>query len=99
MSPEKSLNLSDDYFPSMSMENITNIDLLKERLIKIKEICNEQSHQLFKLKLKYNKLYNYHAENLKLLNSIKNKAGVNVNNLSRENISYIINNCDFSHII
>ena len=99
MSPEKSLNLSDDYLPSMNMNNITNIDLLKERFIKAKEICNEQSNELFKLKLKYNKLYNYHEENLKLLNSIINKAGVNTNNLSRDNISYITNNYDFSHII
>ena len=99
MSPEKSLNLSDDIFPSMNVNNIANIDLLKEKLIKTKEICNQQSHELYKLRLKYNKLYNYHEENLKLLNSIINKAGVNTNNLSRENISYITNNCDFSHII
>ena len=98
-SPEKALNLSDDFFLNNN-KNIS-IDLLKENLIKAKERYNEQNCELYKLKLKYNKLYKFHEESLKILQSLINKAGINTNvsNLTNEEILNITNNCDFSHII
>ena len=99
LSPEKALNLSEDFFPNN--KNNINIDLLKENLIKTKEMCNEQRQELYKLKLKYNKLYKFHEESLKILQSLINKAGINTNitNLTNEEILSITNNCDFSHVI
>ena len=97
ISPNKLLNLSSDIYPN----NTNNVDLLKENLLKTKEMCNEQSNELFKLKLKYNKLYQFHEDNLKILQSIINKAGINanLNNLNKEEILNLTNNCDFSNII
>ena len=94
ISPEKNLNFSSELLP-----NEKNIDLLKENLLKTKEMYNEQSKELFKLKIKYKKLYKLHEENLKTLQLILEKAGVNINinYLNKNEIINIINNCDFSN--
>ena len=96
MSSDKMLNFSSDCFP-----NDNNIDLLKDNLLKTKERYNEQNSELYKLKLKYNKLYQFHEDNLKILQSIINKAGINtnINCLNNEDILNITNTVDFSHII
>ena len=100
LSPEKALNLSEDFFPISNNKNMS-IDLLKENLIKTKEMYNEQNHELYKLKLRYNKLYKFHEESLKILQSLINRSGINTNisNLTNEEIVNTTNNCDFSHAI
>ena len=88
-------------FSPNSLPNENNIDLLKENLLKTKEMYNEQNGELYKLKLKYNKLFQLHEDNLKILQSIINKAGININikNVNNEEVLNISKNYDFSQII
>jgi len=81
--------------------NNNNVDKLKDNLLKTKELYNEQNKELFKLRLKYNKLFQYHEANLKTLQSIINRSGVhaNLNNLNHEEIDKITKTYDFSHVL
>ena len=98
-SPDKVLNLSSDFFPNDN--NINDSDLLKEKIIKTKEMYNEQNAELYKLRLKYNRLYKFHEDNLKILQNIINKTGINVNinELNNEELTNLTNKCDFSDVI
>ena len=98
-SQEKNLNMSSDFIPNNN--NINSKDFLKEKLLKTKEMYNEQNAELYRLRLKYNRLYHFHEDNLKILQTIINKAGINtsIKQLTNEDLVKISNKCDFSNII
>ena len=98
--PNKKLlrfSLSQHKYSNANLEDLQNIkensDILRDKLIKTKEKYNEKNNELYNLRLKYNKLSKYNQDNLKLLYTIMNKAGISSN---KEDIN---NNLDISQIL
>ena len=89
LSQIKKSNLDIDNF----QKNNENADILRDNLIKTKEKYNEKSNELYNLKLKYNKLNKYNRDNLKLLYTIMNRAGISPN---KEDMT---NNLDITQIL